>query len=579
MTSSAHPSSAVPHDLDAMTSARTVVRGLAGAGVRHVVLCPGSRSAPLAYALAEAADALGLTVHVRIDERDAGFLAVGLAESTGTSVAVVTTSGTAVGELLPAVMEADHAAARVLVLSADRPAELHGTGANQTTQQADLFGTHVRASLSVAAGDDPSEAVRTAVGQANGDAETAPGPVQLNLCFRDPLTPLPELASGRVSPAAERPAAEPRSPRPEPVVPEHLSAADERHRTVVLAGHDAGAVASHFAAALNLPLLAEPSSGARFGPTAVGTYQYLLGALGEEIDTVVLFGRPTLSRPQSALLARADVTVWAYRPTPVAWFEKGRRRETACADLGRLASAVGPAPHGWCERWLTADARVRAALETVLTEHETAPGPLTGPGLATTVWEHAAGPLVLGSSRPIRDLDVMAAPRAEDRRRVFANRGLAGIDGTIATAAGVALGLGQRTLALMGDVTFLHDVGGLLTPSDEQVPDLDVIVAQDDGGSIFSTLEHGTVGTHASYTRAVDRFFRTPHSLAAAPIAAAYGWETEAARTRSEVAEWIEAGRGVTGRRLLEVPVEADDPRGLHLALTAAARQVLDASS
>ncbi|MGO1321234.1 MAG: thiamine pyrophosphate-dependent enzyme, partial [Galactobacter sp.] len=320
-------------------------------------------------------------------------------------------------------------------------------------------------------------------------------------------------------------------------------------------------------------------SNARFGPTAVGTSQYVLRALGESIDTVVLFGRPTLSRPQSALLARADVEVLAYRPSPVAWFEEGRRRETAYADVAALADAVGgtgAAPAGWTDRWLAADTTVRQALETVVTDHETRTAKLTGSGLAATVWATATGPLVLGSSRPIRDLDLMGVPQGHDGRRVFANRGLAGIDGTIATASGVALGSGQRTLALMGDVTFLHDVGGLLTPSDERVPDLDVIVAQDDGGSIFATLEHGTVGAYASYERAVDRFFRTPHGLSAAPIAAAYGWETATASTRSEVAEWIEAGRGAHGRRLLEVAVEADDPRGLHAALAAAAREALD---
>ncbi|WP_291280212.1 2-succinyl-5-enolpyruvyl-6-hydroxy-3-cyclohexene-1-carboxylic-acid synthase, partial [Galactobacter sp.] len=300
MTSSASRPDVAPHsigtaqnNLDAMTSARTVVEGLARAGVNHVVLCPGSRSAPLAYALAEAGSGLGLRVHVRIDERDAGFLAVGLAASTRTCVPVITTSGTAVGELLPSVMEANHAALPLLVLSADRPAELHGTGANQTTHQAGLFGTHVRASLSVAAGEHPSAAVSTAVGHCLGTPEAAPGPVQLNLCFRDPLTPLPELRQP-----------EPHRPCP-PQTSQNVSRksgsfrlqgaqeSDTRHladvaqrfgatarHAVVLAGNDAGPVASDFASALGLPLLAEPSSNARFGATAVGTYQYLLGALG-----------------------------------------------------------------------------------------------------------------------------------------------------------------------------------------------------------------------------------------------------------------------------------------------------------
>lgn len=596
MTHSASRPDATPQSLDAMTTARAVVERLAQSAVRHVVLCPGSRSAPLAYALAESAEGRGIEVHVRIDERDAGFLGLGLAAATHTCVPIITTSGTAVGELMPAVMEANHAGLPLLVLSADRPAELHGSGANQTTHQADLFGTHVRASLSVAAGEDPRAAVSTAVGHCLGESDAAPGPVQLNLCFRDPLTPLPELRQAASSePCPTQPTRNgshtPGSRRAhdahawdparlaDAAAESHATDPHATHRTVVMAGHDAGAVAADFAAALNLPLLAEPSSNARFGPTAVGTYQYLLGALGQEIDAVVLFGRPTLSRPQSALLGRSDVAVWAYRPAPVAWFQEGRRRETASADLVAVARAVGPAPAGWTERWVQADAAVRAALEDVLTEHEARTGQLTGSGLAATVWgtagDDTASPLVLGSSRPIRDLDLMGAPRGNRGPHVYANRGLAGIDGTIATAQGIALGSGGRTLALMGDVTFLHDAGGLLTPSDERVPDLDVIVAQDDGGSIFATLEHGTVGTYPDYVRAVDRFFRTPHGLAVAPIAAAYGWETATASTRSGVAEWIEAGRGSHGRRLLEVAVEADDPRGLHQKLAAAAQAAL----
>jgi 2-succinyl-5-enolpyruvyl-6-hydroxy-3-cyclohexene-1-carboxylate synthase len=477
-------------------------------------------------------------------------------------------------------MEADHAGVSLLVLSADRPAELHGTGANQTTHQADLFGTHVRASLAVAAGDDPRGAVQLAVGHCAGDEAVAAGPVQLDLCFRDPLTPLDRPCPRKPTRTGSQKSGSCRLEKAEAPDLTHLAdvagGSGAQRRTVVLAGHGAGEIAADFAAALRLPLLAEPSSDARFGPTAVSTYQYLLPDLGSGIDTVILFGRPTLSRPQSALLARDDIDSWMYLPRPVAWFEEGRRKERVSNDLEELARAAGTPPEGWAQSWLEADAAVRSALETTLEEHEAETGRLTGPGLATTVWDAATGSLVLGSSRPIRDLDLMAAPARTRGRRAYANRGLAGIDGTIATASGIALGEGTRTLALMGDVTFLHDVGGLLTPSDEQAPDLDVIVAQDDGGSIFSTLEHGTVGTKPEYALAVDRFFRTPHGLSAAPIAAAYGWETATASTRAEVAAWIEAGRGICGRRLLEVRIEADDPRGLHAGLAAAARNALE---
>ena len=185
------PSNSDP-ELVSMDVARKLVTTLQAAGVRDVVICPGSRSAPLAYALAEAEAAGTLRLHVRIDERVAGFTALGLSLAGGAPVPVVTTSGTAVGELLPAVMEANHVGAQLLVLSADRPTELHGTGANQATNQVDLFGVHVRASVDIEAGSDPAVPVAKALKAARGSATAAPGPVQINVAFRDPLVPSDE---------------------------------------------------------------------------------------------------------------------------------------------------------------------------------------------------------------------------------------------------------------------------------------------------------------------------------------------------------------------------------------------------
>jgi len=620
-----------------MRTARAAVQALVEGGMEHVVLCPGSRSAPLAYALAEAEARGEIEVSVRLDERDAGFLALGASVASGLPVGVVTTSGTAVGELLPAVMEADHAGVELVVLSADRPAELHGTGANQTTVQAGLYGVHVRTAEDVAAGEDPVPAVRRALLAAGGliASETdgvrltpAPrGPVQVNLCFRAPLTPagdaamteaLPDAAGtapAGASPAARRvrgtdeelldgPSAGPvgggaqeigelyaaggmdfevgqePTTRPDPAAPLRAAAGTRERRSVVVAGHAAGPVAAAFAEALGLPLLAEPSSDARGGETAVATYQYLLGALGEGIEAVVLFGRPTLSRPVSALLEREDIESVLYLSERAPWFEPGRRRERVVTSLEEAAAVAGTAPQDWTATWLRADAAVRAAVQEQLLAHEAEHGVLTGPGLATSVWDGLGeADLVLGSSRPIRDLDLLAAPQSWPTRRVMANRGLAGIDGTLATAHGAALATGRRTVVLLGDVTFLHDAGGLLTPELERVPRLDVVVAQDGGGTIFSTLEHGSVAARGPYAHAVDRFFRTPPGTAAAPVAAAYGWDTESASTREQVLTWLAAGEepDAPQRRLLEVAVESADPRGLHARLEVAAAEALRA--
>lgn len=557
--------------LTSLAAARIAVATLLDAGVRHVVVSPGSRSAPMAYALAEAEAAGRVTLLVRIDERSAGFTALGLTLSTGTPAAVLTTSGTAVGNLLPAVMEANHAAVPLVVLSADRPAELHGTGANQTTLQLDLFGEHVRFAVDVPAGDDPQRAVRTALHAASGALEgTPPGPVQLNLAFREPLVPGP----GEAMPGREGRGIFHYDAGPEvlelPVASEELPG----RRTVVLAGHDAGAVAEAFARSHGLPLLAEPSSNARFGPNAVGPYRLLLehfsGDSALPIERVVVFGRPTLSRPVAALLARAEVETALYEPVPVAWYEHGRRRETPIETLAALGDFAGRGAAGWIDAWLLAGAAAQHALDGVLSA-EALP---TGPAVAATVWEHARGRLVLGSSNGIRDVDLAGQPQPAPLATVDANRGLAGIDGTIATATGIALGSGRETTLLLGDVTFLHDAGSLLLGSGETQPDLRIVVLNDSGGAIFGLLEHGAFLEHGGveadggYGTAVERLFGTPHSADIRSLAAAYGVGYSLAGTTAELAAALTAP--LKGRSIVEVRTDRSGLRALHGRIKAA---------
>lgn len=571
--------------MDSLAAARRVLAELDAAGLRRLVISPGSRSAPLAYAAAEAEAAGRLTIHVRIDERDAGFTALGLALATSQPVAVAMTSGTAVGEVMPAVMEANHAGVPLVVLSADRPAELHGTGANQTTCQAGLFGTHVRRSVTVPAGEDPVELVRGALAAAVATASRTDadprGPVQINLEFREPLTPPPgepmrlwEPEAG-VSGAGEASDAVAQEASGDELVAVE-TATDVSRRTVVIAGHAAGVVAERFAAAHGLPLLAEPSSNARFGAHAIGPYRLLLAhftgsdALGSGVERVVVFGRPTLSRPVARLLADASIPSALYVPRPQPWFEPGKRRETPIADLAELSAFAGHAPDGWLEAWQRAAGAAGRAIETVLAE-ETPDGrpsdAVTGPALARAVWAANGGPLVLGSSNPVRDADLAANPAAETaRRRVFANRGLAGIDGTVATALGVAAGTGERTTLLVGDVTFLHDAGGLFLGSGEPEPDLDIVVLNDSGGAIFSTLEHGAVDAAGGYGDAVERLFATPHTVRLEQLAAAYGAAYVRVSRAAELADALSSGRG--GRRVIDVQMSRADvgARGPRLA-------------
>lgn len=613
----------------AVESARLVVQGCVSAGMRHVVVAPGSRSAPLAYALAEAERDGVLSVHARLDEREAGFLALGLSLASNAPVAVVTTSGSAVANLFPALMEAAHAGVKLVLLTADRPERLHGTGASQTTQQAGIFAHHTRSSVHIPAGEDPTAAVAEALVATLGNKQDAPGPVHINCAFEDPLYP----PNDAMITAAEQPAERAARQYPElsdvelleidalaaaVPVPRALSCEtlreaaarrtehgaehgtehcaegttargteesavhrtgserpDVHRRTVVVAGHDAGEEAAHFAHALDLPLLAEPSSNARHGENALTAYQFTLAAFADQIEAVVLFGRPTLSRPINALLARDDIDSAIYAPGPLAWCELSKRPETPVRSFAQAAQFAGVGPQGWVEAWREADERVVAAVNMVVAEREHVTGRLTGPSLAADVWSGLSGPAVIGSSRPVRDMDIAATPRRGRGPRVYANRGLAGIDGTISTAAGIALAERRRTLAFMGDVTFLYGAAGMLVPSLEAVPQLDVVVADDGGGTIFSTLEHGTVAARGGYQEAVDRFFRVPHGLDAVELALVYGWDAQRVSSHEHVREWLDAGRTAHGCRLLVVDTEREKPRELHRALAAAAAEAL----
>jgi len=554
-----------PAPLDSATSAARAVRALVAGGVRDVVVAPGSRSAPLAYALSEAEAAGLVRLHVRIDERSGAFTALGLALGAQRPAAIVTTSGTAVGELLPAVMEANHAAVPLVVVSADRPGELRGTGANQTTVQPGLFGVHVRAGVDLGAGEDPTgvigEALRAALGHpADGGATEPAGPVHLNLAFRDPLVP-----GGHADPSdqlrSRAPAAAVPVPREEPA--EESGAATPAapgqpgSRTVVVAGHGAGELAAVFAAHLELPLLAEPSSNARYGSSAIAPYRLLLEHLGPAITRVVTFGRPTLSRPVTALLARPDVEHALYLPGPVAWFEEGRRPERIIDTLPELLAFAGRGEEGWLPSWRAAGAAAEAAIRSLLADEPR----ITGMHVADAAWEHTDGNLVLGSSNPIRDVDLVASTDWHPLE-VFANRGLAGIDGTISTATGVALATRIPTRALMGDLTFLHDVGGLLLGSGEPQPDLQFVVLNDGGGGIFGLLEHGAEGTTARYGPAVERLFGTPHTVDIAALAAAYGLRYGRATTPEELETAME--RPISGRSIVEVRTERSTLRDLH---------------
>jgi 2-succinyl-5-enolpyruvyl-6-hydroxy-3-cyclohexene-1-carboxylate synthase len=506
--------------------ARSVVSALVASGVREVVLAPGSRDAPLGFAAYDAAEAGLLRLHTRIDERTAGFLAVGLTKC-GSRAAVVCTSGTAVANLHPAVLEAFHAGVPLVAVTADRPARLRGTDANQTTDQVGIFGPQL-ATVDV---DGPLAAV-------------GPGLVHLNIQLDDPLVPpdrwVPD--SPTVEEVAQRPSRHP-----------HTIAIGPR--TVVVAGDDAGPAARALAVEAGWPLLAEPSSGARTGP-ALRTYRLLLATeLAEQVEQVVLFGHATLSRPVQRLLARDDVEVLDAHP---AW-----SRPYAVTPVGADVAAEGADDPAWLAAWQEADTSVGRQLDRLVDE-----AGFTAYHVAGAVGHAlpAGGLLVVGASNPIRDLDLMA-PSYEigSRRKVIANRGLSGIDGTISTAIGAALGRRHqvRNLALMGDVTFLHDANGLVIGPDEPRPDLTLAVANDDGGSIFATLEQGA----EEYAHAYERLFGTPHHVDLAALCQATRTPHWRVDSRAELDHALASPNG--GIEVIEAVVDRTRRRELDLAIRA----------
>ena len=537
--------------MPSVDTACAILSSLDALGVTYVLYCPGSRSAPFAYALE--AGSFGGDARPVLDERGAGFAAVGLARA-GALPAIVVTSGTAVAELAPAVLEASHARLPLLVLSADRPGELRGVGASQATHQSGFFGTHVRASLDL----EPQEASPSLVGHltravaaACGAPSGTPGPVQINVAFRDPLTPV------SCSPGDEAGASF--APRPTRVIA--ASPVPARWEDVVgpaaagliVVGEGASPRAREWSEASGFPLLAEPASGAWKDGGVVPFEQSLVcSSLGREVDAVVVTGRPTLSRPIQTLLARPDVRVVVVDPH-APWVDISGNASVVVADLEPAREPIRAAQAEWAARVREAARDAGERIESLL---DSGSG-RTMLDLARIVAASTSGPLVLGASNPVRAFD-LAVPALEGRV-VHSNRGQAGIDGTIATAVGICLGSGyadeasaasdERVTAVMGDLTACHDASSLALAASTGAH-LDIVVADDHGGGIFATLEHG----RATSPEAYDRWFGLAQSVDYEALAAAYGVAFARAGEPRELEDLLD--RPVRGPRLIHAPVE-----------------------
>ncbi|WP_292836394.1 2-succinyl-5-enolpyruvyl-6-hydroxy-3-cyclohexene-1-carboxylic-acid synthase [Microbacterium sp.] len=589
----------------ATDAAAALLTRLVGRGVEHVVLSPGSRSQALALVVAELEARGRIHLHVRIDERVAGFTALGIGRETGMPAAVICTSGTAAANLLPAALEAHHAGIPLLLLTADRPPELRGVGANQTTRQFGMFSPSVRLEADLPVPDeidDDGTSEQTAMLRAIADdaviaalgvGTRQAGPVHLNLPYRDPLAgalpgwfgmpvaapdPLPDVPDAIAGELAEPEpsgalyqggggigeADQPAEPARDPHV---LSRGP---RTVVIAGADAGHRAADLAQAGGWPLIAEIVSGARYGRQLVHGYRTLLAdpELGGRIERAVVFGHPTLSREVTAVLARPEVEVLAVRGPGEPLNLNG---ETTAVD--GVVAAIGDLDRDWFGAWMRAsraaavdlsppapDAGALAStvpserLGAVAAELDAIRAPLDRVALVDAVWR-ATWPhdrLMFASSRLVRVADQVLGGK---KVPVHANRGLAGIDGTIATGTGIALasqaaGAPGVTRVLLGDLAFLHDAGSLLLPVGEPAPRLQVIVGNDGGGTIFDGLEVAGVAS----AEIMERVLYTPQSVALESLARAYAWDYVRVGTRSALDQALTAPVGA--RQLIEVALE-----------------------
>jgi 2-succinyl-5-enolpyruvyl-6-hydroxy-3-cyclohexene-1-carboxylate synthase len=553
------------------------------AGVRDVCVCPGSRSAPLAVAVARSA---GVRAWTHIDERAAAFFALGMAKATRAPVGLVCTSGTAAANFLPAVVEAYYARVPLLILTADRPPELRDCGAPQTIDQVRIYGSHVRWFVETAlpeSGEASLRYVRSLACRAVAEATGAtPGPVHLNLPFREPLDPrvaardgvAPDATlavRGRAPHGYTRSRSEIAVPNPDAVA-ELVETARQCPRGVIACGPldlDDGTVdaIARLGAATGWPILAEPTaqlrSGAHVGSAPLIARSDLLlrdttFAATNAPDVVLRFGpmptskafRNWVERVPPAQFIGVDpgagwedpshLATWIVRADPAALAERVTRRLGAS-----LASRSGAS---WLAAWMAAE----QAAQRVLDRELLAPTRMGIPALIDTL----AGALPDGallyvaSSMAVRDVDLFW-PLSPRRLRVLCNRGANGIDGMVSSALGAAAVHPGRSVLLSGDLAFLHDAGGLLAAHRHRL-DLTIIVVNDDGGGIFSLLPVAEFGEAAGF----ETFFRMPHGLDLAGVARAFGARTERVESITALRAAL-AREGATPQlRVIEVPLD-----------------------
>jgi 2-succinyl-5-enolpyruvyl-6-hydroxy-3-cyclohexene-1-carboxylate synthase len=544
------------------TMCATLVDQLLLDGVTHAMIAPGSRSTPMALALAARPD-----VHIEIfhDERSAAFAALGAGLVSGRPALVLCTSGTAATHLHGAIVEAHLSCVPMVVFTADRPPELRDVGAPQTIDQTKLFGDAVRwfhdpGVAALEASNTWRSLARHLVDATGG---VRPGPVHVNLPMREPLV----AAAGDLPPAFLG-----RRPDVTQLVRLGTLAMElERERGVIIAGRgvdDASAVAA-LSQAAGWPILADPRSGCRGLPGTVAAFDAILrndGFADSHLPEVVVhLGEPPTSKVLSTWLGSSGALEVRVHPHDVVIDPGHRVAHRITAPVGevcrRLAGEVtGGTGREWAQRWLDAEAHAQRVLGHSLDE---CAGSLDEPHVARLVSEFP-GDVVVASSMPVRDLEWFGSP--DQKSRVFANRGANGIDGTIAASIGLASVSGRPVCVMLGDVALVHDSSSLAALVSRRL-DVRLVVVDNDGGGIFSFLPQATQVD----TRRFEQLFGTPHGTDAVALAAAHGLPGATVTTRDELRAWLAR----PGPWLVRVPSDRTDNVRVHAALNAAVTAAL----
>ena len=518
--------------MDSPAIARAVVEELLASGVTDVVICPGSRSAPLALTLADAERRGLLRLHVRIDERSGAYLALGIARVSGRPVAVLTTSGTAAVNLHPAMVEAAYSGVPIVAITADRPGSVRGSGANQTIDQRELYGDDAVAYADLEGLDEGG--LREAVAAALDTGIAQAGPVHLNVPFAEPLV---EPGAHAVADVDVRDRAQEPTRRGAPLST-LLPAGVDAARGLLIAGdfddEATRAAAAELASAMGWPVISEPSGNLSSHDHALRHGPPVLGAPfpgSHSPDVVISVGRVGLHRPEIQALRSARAHIAVDVPPRLGRVDPAR---TAIAVLDAVPAADGSADPSWLASWRAADAEAEGVVIGLLDDDA-----LTGPAVARAVARHVDDDdlLVIGASFPVRHVSSYGGSL---RARCICNRGTSGIDGVISTAWGAALAHGGgTTFALVGDLTAIYDRNGLLAAPEEQRPDLVYVVCDNDGGGIFSSLEQGA----PEFAKDFERVFGTPHGADIAQLLAAPGVDVRAVDTVAELRDALNAAR------------------------------------